>query len=177
MQAISSTSSAPQHLSTFDLITRGLVAGGLGGVVGAGTKLLGELVFPPRFPGEPIPPAVAVSRLLEFMSGNPLLPEKMTLAVQSFHWSFSIGAAAIYGAVVEVFPKAQIGWGLGFGMVLLLLTHETTLPFCGFSLPWSQIPLTEHLSEILTHALYGVSVELIRRTARPCLNSLPFFHS
>jgi short-subunit dehydrogenase len=105
------------------------------------------------------------------MSGSPLLPEKMTLAVQSFHWSFSIGAAAIYGAVVEVFPKAQIGWGLGFGMVLLLLTHETTLPFFGFSLPWSQIPLTEHLSEIFTHALYGVSVELIRHTARPFLNS------
>jgi putative membrane protein len=111
------------------------------------------------------------------MSGSPLLPEKMTLAVQSFHWSFSIGAAAIYGAIVEVFPKAQIGWGLGFGMVLLLLTHETALPFFGFSLPWSQIPLTEHLSEIFTHALYGVSVELIRRTARPFLNSLPFFHS
>lgn len=71
MQAISSTSSAPQHLSTFDLITRGLVAGGLGGVVGAGTKLLGELVFPPRFPGEPIPPAVAVSQTFGVHVGKP----------------------------------------------------------------------------------------------------------
>jgi putative membrane protein len=139
--------------------------------------LLGELVFPPRFPGEPIPPAVAVSKFLEFMSGSPLLPEKMTLAVQSFHWSFSIGAAAVYGAVVEVFPKARVGWGLGFGMVLLLLTHETILPLLGFSLPWSQIPLREHLSEICTHALFGVSVELIRRAMRPLLDSRPFFHS
>ena len=177
MAALISTTSVPQQISTFDLITRGLLAGGLGGVVGAGVKLLGELVFPPRAPGEPVPPAVAVSKLLEFMSGSPLLPEKMTLAVQSFHWSFSIGAAAVYGAVVEVFPKAQIGCGLGFGMVLLLLTHETTLPFFGFSLPWSQIPLKEHLSEIFTHALFGISVELIRRTVRPLLDTLPFFHS
>ena len=176
MPSLISATSAPTQLPTFDLVTRGLVAGGLGGVVGAGAKLLGELIFPPRFPGEPIPPAVAVSKFLEFMSGSPLLPEKMTLAVQSFHWSFSISAAAIYGAVVEVFPGAKIGWGLGFGMVLLLLTHETTLPFFGFSLPWSQIPLKEHLSEIFTHALFGVSVELIRRTVRPLLNSLPFFH-
>ena len=177
MPATPTTNTVEQHLSTFDLVTRGLVAGGLGGIVGAGVKLLGELVFPPRFPGEPIPPAVAVSKLLQFMSGSPLLPEKMTLAVQSFHWSFSIGAAALYSAVVEVFPQAKIGYGLGFGMVLLLMTHETTLPFLGFSLPWSQIPLKEHLSEIFTHTLFGVSVELIRRTVRPLLDSLPFFHS
>ena len=28
----------------------------------AGAKLLGELIFPPRYPGEPVPPVVAVSR-------------------------------------------------------------------------------------------------------------------
>lgn len=156
-------------MSAFDLVTRGIVAGGCGGVAGAGAKLLGELVFPPRYPGEPVPPAVAVSRLLEFMSGHPLLPERMTLAVQGFHWSFSIAVAAVYGAVVEVFPRAKIGCGVGFGMAVLLLTHETTLPFFGFSLPWGQIPLKEHLSEIFTHALYGVAVELVRRWVRPAL--------
>jgi putative membrane protein len=101
------------------------------------------------------------------MSGSPLLPERMTLAVQAFHWSFSIGVAALYGAIVELYPKASIGYGIGFGMVLLLLTHETMLPFFGLSLPWAQIPLKEHLSEIFTHALFGLSVEFTRRLVRP----------
>jgi putative membrane protein len=161
-----------EQLSRFDLLMRGLVAGACGGVAGAGVKLLGEAIFPPRFPGEPIPPAVAVSKALEFMSGAPLLPERMTLAVQTFHWSFSIGAAAVYGVVVEIFPKAKIGYGIGFGLVLLLLTHETTLPLLGLSLPWSQIPLKEHLSEIFTHSLFGVAVELVRRVVRSFLSRL-----
>ncbi len=152
--------------NAFDRATRGLVAGAAGGVVGAGMKLVGELIFPPRAPGEPIPPAVAVSRLLETLSGSPLRPEHTTLAVQSFHWSFSIGLSAIYGVVAEFFPIARIGYGLGFGFVLLLLTHETTLPYFGLSIPWTAIPLKEHLSEIFTHAIFGVSVELTRRFVR-----------
>jgi putative membrane protein len=168
-----STDGPAERVSRFDLLTRGLIAGGCGGAVGAGTKLLGELIFPPRAPGEPIPPAVAVSRFLESMSGSPLLPEKVTLAVQGFHWGFSIGVAALYGAIVEIFPKAKFGYGIGFGMVVLLLTHETMLPFFGLSLPWSQIPLKEHLSEIFTHAIYGVSTEIVRRLVRPALFKLP----
>jgi uncharacterized membrane protein YagU involved in acid resistance len=56
------------------------------------------------------------------------------------------------------------------------LTHETTLPFFGLSLPWSQIPLKEHLSEIFTHIIFGMSVELVRRLVRASLFALPFFH-
>ena len=163
----------PPRRAIFDLLTRALIAGSCGGIVGAGVKLLGEVIFPARGPDEPIPPAVMVSRLLEYFSGHPLLPEKITLAVQSLHWSFSIAVCALYGAVVEIFPKAKIGCGLGFGMVLLLLTHETTLPWFGFSQPWSEIPLKGHLSEIFTHALFGISAEMTRRLVRPLLDRLP----
>ena len=114
-------------------------------------------------PGEPIPPAVAVSKALNYLSGKPLLPEHVTLAVQSFHWLFSFGVGAIYGVAAEFFPIVRIGYGAGFGLVVLLLTHETMLPLLGFSLPWSQIPLKEHASEAFTHILFGVSTELVRR--------------
>jgi uncharacterized membrane protein YagU involved in acid resistance len=46
------------------------------------------------------------------------------------------------------------------------MTHETTLPYLGFSLPWKQIPLKEHLGDMFTHALYGIGVELVRRLIR-----------
>ena len=150
----------------FDRVTRALVAGAAGGLVGAGVKLLGELIFPPRSPGEPIPPAVAVSKLLTWLTGHPLLEERTTLAVQAFHWSFSLAVGALYGLSAEFWPRARIARGAGFGVVLLLATHESLLPLTGLSLPWSQIPLKEHASELLTHVLFGVSVELVRGAVR-----------
>ena len=96
----------------------------------------------------------------------------MTLAVQGLHWSFSLAVGALYGAIAEFFPRARIGFGIGFGMVLLLLTHETTLPWFGFSQPWSEIPLKGHLSEIFTHAIFGASVEMVRRLVRPLLGGI-----
>ena len=152
--------------TVIDRVARGIIAGAAGGLVGAGTKLLGEAIFPPRAPGEPVPPAVAVSRLVEWLSGNPLLKDKEMLATQAFHWTFSIGAGLVYGALVEVFPRARIGRGVGFGLALCLATHETLLPLLGFSLPFGEIPLKEHLSELLTHALYGFTVEEVRRFLR-----------
>lgn len=152
--------------SSLDRLTRGLLAGALGGLVAAGVKLLGEAVFPPRAPGEPVPPAVMVSRLVELFSGSPLLPSRELLATQMLHWSFSMGVGALYGLLAERFPRVTLGRGIAFGLVLCLLTHETTLPFFGFSLPWRQIPLKEHLSELSTHALFGFTVEMIRRLAR-----------
>ena len=92
-----------ERLSLLDRMHRGVIAGGCGGLVAAGMKLLGEVIFPPRGPGEPIPPEVMVSRLLEYFSGHPLLPERMTLAVQSVHWTFSLCVCACYGAIVEIF--------------------------------------------------------------------------
>ena len=155
-----------ERASAFDRLARGLAAGAAGGLVAGGTKLLGEVIFPPRGPGEPVPPAVMVSRALEYFSGHPLLPEKMALAVQGLHWSFSLAVGALYGVVAERFPRARIGGGVGFGMALLLLTHETTLPWLGFSQPWAEIPLKNHLSELFTHAIFGVSAELVRRWVR-----------
>lgn len=152
--------------ASVDDLLRGVCAGAFGGLVGAGTKLLGELVFPPRVPGEPVPPAVMASRLVEFFSGSPLLPSRELLATQLFHWTFSLVVGGMYGGLAERMPRITLGRGVAFGLLLCLATHETLLPAAGFSLPWRQIPLREHLSELATHALFGVSVELTRRLVR-----------
>ncbi len=158
--------------ASIDRLTRGALAGALGGVIGAGAKLLGEVVFPPRVPGEPVPPAVMASKLLEIFSGSPLLPSKELLATQIFHWTFSVSVGVLYGVLAERFPRVTLGRGVVFGVVLCLATHETLLPACGFSLPWREIPLKEHLSELSTHALFGLCVELVRRTARRYLTPM-----
>ena len=154
-----------------DRVVRGVICGGIAGLAGGAAKLLGEVVFPPRAPGEPIPPAVAVSRLLELFSGSPLLHDRQLLAVQLVHWLFSFGAGALYGALAELFPRVSWARGAAFGVVLWLATHETLLPWLGLSLPWSQLPFREHLSELCTHVLFGLAVEAVRRLLRDRLVS------
>lgn len=161
-----SNESKPSHDRLLDRLARGFLAGALGGLVGAGMKLVGEVIFPPRMSGEPVPPAVMVSRVVEFLSGSPLLPSRELLATQAVHWTFSIVVGGLFGMLAERFPRVKLGHGVVFGLVLCLSTHETLLPALGFSLPWSQMPLKEHLSELSTHALFGFSVEMVRRTMR-----------
>jgi putative membrane protein len=152
--------------NTLDRLARGVLAGAAGGLIGAGAKLLGEAIFPPRAPGEPVPPAVMVSRMVRYLSGSPLRKDRELLATQVFHWSFSVAAGMAYGALVEVSPRARAGRGVAFGLALCLATHETTLPLLGLSLPWKDIPLKEHLSELLSHALFGFCTEEVRGLVR-----------
>ncbi len=54
---------------------------------------------------------------------------------QAVHWTFGPGVAGVYGATVEAWPFAGVGYGLGFAVVLWLLTHESTVPALDLSDP------------------------------------------
>lgn len=141
------------------MLVQGLIAGFLGGIVGSGAKIAGELLYPPRAQGQEPPPAV----LAEKLAGHPLDKQQKTVATQVFHWTTGSLAGAIYGGAAEVAPIVTVGYGVGFGIVVLLLTHESALPLLGLNKPPLQQPLREQSSEVATHALYGFAVELVRR--------------
>ncbi len=141
------------------LIARGLLAGALGGLAGSAAKLAGELIYPPRTPGQEPPPAV----LAEKLARHPLAKSQQALATQVFHWTFGAGIGAVYGVSAEVVPIVTLAYGVAFGEVVLLLTHESTLPMLGLDRPPARQPLREHASEALTHAMYGAATEAVRR--------------
>ncbi len=141
------------------LVAKGLLAGALGGLAGGVSKLAGELIYPPRTQGQQTPPAL----LAEKIAGHPLRKSLQTAATQVFHWTFSVGIGALYGAAAEFAPIVTSGYGVVFGEVVLLTTHESTLPLLGLNEPPLQQPAREQKSEIITHAMYGVTVEAIRR--------------
>ncbi len=140
-------------------IGAGLLAGFIGGLAGSGAKLIGEAIYPPRTLGQAPPPAV----LAEKLAGHALNDSQKTIATQAFHWTSGAMIGAIYGAAAEVAPIVTIGYGVGFGIVVLLTTHESLLPLLGLDDSPARQPLREHASELATHALYGFSVELVRR--------------
>lgn len=144
------------------MIAKGLLAGFLGGIVGSGAKLVGEWLYPPRTQGQEAPPAV----LAEKLAGHPLNKSSKTIATQTFHWTTGSLVGAVYGSVAEVAPGVTAGYGVVFGIVVLLLTHESALPLLGLDKPPTQQPLREQSSEVATHALYGFAVEAVRRFLR-----------
>jgi len=101
----------------------------IGGLAGAGAKVLAEKLFPPRVQGQ-TPPSVV---LAEQVAGHALPPTQQEAAMHSIHWGFGAGAGAVYGALVEMEPSIGAWRGAAFGLTLNKLTHESLLPRMGLA--------------------------------------------
>lgn len=143
-------------------ILKGALAGLIGGLAGAGAKALAEQIFPPRVQGQTPPPVV----LAEQVAGHPLPPGHRQAAMHSIHWGFGAAAGAAYGALVEVEPTLGAWKGAAFGLTLNKLTHESILPRMGLSRPKEAQPTQERISEWVTHAVYGIFTDAVRRVVR-----------
>jgi putative membrane protein len=139
-------------------VAKGLLAGLIGGLVGSAVKTVGEIIYNPRTQGQTSPPVLLAERVLN--------KQQQTQAEQTIHYVFGGATGAIYGAAAEFAPIVTFGYGAAFGIVLQLFTHETLVPAAGLDVPAPQQPLREHLSELFTHILYGVSTEIVRRVVR-----------
>jgi putative membrane protein len=143
-------------------ILKGALAGLIGGLAGAGAKVLAEQVFPPRVQGQTPPPVV----LAEQMAGRSLPPAQAQTAMHGIHWGFGAAAGAVYGALVEIEPTLGAWRGAAFGLTLNKLTHESILPRMGLSRPKEAQPTQERISEWVTHAVYGIFTDSVRRIVR-----------
>jgi putative membrane protein len=143
-------------------ILKGALAGMIGGLAGAGAKVLAEKLFPPRVAGQTPPPVV----LAEQFAGHALPPTQQQAAMHSIHWGFGAAAGAVYGVLVEMEPSVGAWKGAAFGLTLNKLTHESILPRMGLSAPKEEQPTQERISEWVTHAVYGIFTEAVRRVVR-----------
>jgi putative membrane protein len=157
------------HLTTMATykrsVLKGAVAGFVGGLAGAGAKALAEQLFPPRTHGQTPPPVI----LAEQVAGHSLPPAQKQAAMQSIHWGFGAMAGAVYGAMVEVEPSLGAWRGAAFGLTLNKITHESVLPRMGLSAPKEEQLPQERISEWVTHAVYGIFTDAVRRGVRRSL--------
>jgi putative membrane protein len=147
-------------------ILKGAVAGLIGGLAGAGAKMVAEKILPPRVAGQ-APPRVI---LVEQVAGHPLSENKKRAVANGIHWGFGAIAGAVYGAMVEAEPSLGAWKGAAFGLTLNKLTHESILPRVGLATPKEQQPAQERISEWVTHAVYGVFTDVVRRGVRRALD-------
>jgi putative membrane protein len=144
---------------------KGALAGLIGGLAGAGAKVVAEQIYPPRVQGQTPPPVV----LAEQVAGHPLPSTERKAAMHGIHWAFGALAGAIYGAMVEYEPSFGAWKGAAFGITLNKMTHESLLPKMGLATPTEQQPSRERISQWVSHAVYGVVTESVRRVARKAL--------
>jgi putative membrane protein len=146
-------------------ILKGFLAGAIGGLVGAAAKAVAEAVYPPRTQWQIPPPAVLVNR----MASRPLSETEEVVSVQAIHWGFGALVGGAYGAVAEYQPVITGRLGANFGLTLCGMTHASTLPIMGLTESPENQPAREHASELVTHAIYGVTTEVVRRAVRKVL--------
>jgi len=143
-------------------IVKGALAGLIGGLAGAGAKVLAEQIFPPRVQGQIPPPVI----LAEQVAGHGLPRDQQQAAKHGVHWGFGAAAGAVYGALVEVEPSLGVWRGAAFGLTLNKLTHESILPRMGLARNKEEQPTQERISEWVTHAVYGIFTDAVRRVVR-----------
>lgn len=141
---------------------KGALAGLLGGLAGAGAKLASERLFPPR-PDGGKPPTVAIAEQMTHRSLDG--PEHQTTQ-QAVYFLFGALAGAAYGAMVEFEPSLAAWRGAAFGITLNRITHESLLPRLGLAVLPGERRTEDRISEWVTHAVYGVATDAIRRTVR-----------
>lgn len=127
--------------------------------------MLAEQIIPPRTDGQTAPPVV----LAEQMAGHGLPEDKKQAVKHGVHWGFGALAGAIYGAAVEVEPSLGAWKGAAFGITLNKYTHETILPKLGLARPKNEQPAQERVSEWVSHAIYGIFTDAVRRGVRRAL--------
>jgi putative membrane protein len=144
---------------------KGLLAGAIGGLAGGLVKAAAESIYPPRVYGQTSPPVLLAERL----AGLSLSPREQRLVETCVHFAFSAGVGALYGAIAEYSPKVTAADGAAFGLVLLAVTHESALPALDLTEPPQRQAGQEHSSELLTHLVFGLVAEQLRRRVRALL--------
>jgi putative membrane protein len=146
-------------------LVKGFLAGAVGGLAGSAAKAAGEALYPPRTQGQIPPPAVLVNR----MSSRPLSEQEEEVSVRAIHWGFGALVGGVYGMLAEYQPVVTGRLGANFGLTLCGITHASALPMMGLTESPENQPAREHASELVTHAVYGITTELVRRLTRKML--------
>lgn len=143
----------------------GITAGLISGLV----KLGWENLMPPRTPERDAtnPP----QKTLQMLG----VPESITHATYRYsghdlpgvsylvHFSFSAGFGAVYSVGSQLLPWLKAGQGVPFGLAVWDAFHVELMPKLGVVPAAKDQPLEEHVSEILGHAIWMWTTDLIAR--------------
>jgi hypothetical protein len=105
-------------------------------------------------------------RISQALQGRHLTRDEKKQAGPVVHYAFGALMGAVYGASVEVNPAANALAGIPFGAILFAAADEVVLPVLGLSNKPAAYPLSTHVYGLVSHAVYGMTTETVRRIVR-----------
>lgn len=160
------------------VILRGIIAGLVAGVIGAGAMSIVHKGLIAINPGTR-PPAAAAEQeqdedatvkvangITRWLLHRPLPEDKKPLAGTIVHYAFGAGIGGLYGGLATVMPRLTLALGLPFGVAAWLGAHVIMVPALGLAAPPTRQPPLKEALEFVLHLVYGAVTELARRLIR-----------
>ena len=110
--------------------------------------------------------AAAIS---EGLFHHRLTQDQKKLGGTVVHYSLGTGVGALYGAAAEFAPVITTQAGLPFGVAFWVLVDEGAVPLLGLAKGPAEYPLSAHVYALVSHLVFGVTAEFVRRTVRRAL--------
>jgi uncharacterized membrane protein YagU involved in acid resistance len=146
---------------------KGLIAGAVGGLVGA--ALMAPLhakaaklmkLKPPK--GEDATVKVANAAAMKVAHRKLTRSEKL-LGGQAVHFAFGVSMGALYGLLAERFPPVTIGAGSLFGVAVYSGAHALAVPTLDLGPSPLETGPAHESTELISHVAYGFITDAIRR--------------
>ena len=99
-------------------------------------------------------------------AGHQLSIRQQEAARKTIHWGLGAATGAAYGALAEFYPAATAKQGASFGMAFAAFAQDGALPALGLAAPPAVQSTREKSSELVSHVVYGVVTETVRRVVR-----------
>ncbi len=159
-------------------ILKGVVAGAIGGLVASWTMNQFQKVWaaaeekiadgkPKKSGGDGDDSTMKTAdAIYEAVKGKHLTKAQKEKAGPAVHYAFGAIMGAVYGAATEITPSANALAGMPFGAILFAGADEITLPLLGLAKGPAEYPLSQHVYGLVSHAVYGVTTEMVRKVVR-----------
>ena len=134
----------------------GRVSPDLGGAPGAG----GQQYRQPQ--SEPAT-YVAADKAARAVTGQHLPPQDKPAGGAIVHYAFGSTVGALYGWLSARRPETAAGLGMPFATAVWLTADEIAMPIAGLAKRPGAYPLTDHLSALTAHLVFGATMEATRR--------------
>jgi uncharacterized membrane protein YagU involved in acid resistance len=85
------------------------------------------------------------------------------------HYLMGKSSGALYGTVAELVPGIAAGRGVPFGLAVWLVADEGIVPLAGLSKKPTEYGSATHLHAAVSHLVYGLATDVVRRTVRRML--------
>jgi hypothetical protein len=111
----------------------------------------------------------AASAISEGIFDHELTKDEKKIAGPAVHYALGTAVGGLYGAAAEAMPELATGKGLPFGAAFWLVVDETAVPVLGLSKPPTEYPVSTHAYALVSHLVYGLTAEIVRRNLRRAL--------